>query len=78
MRRVKHGGGDGDASGAVCPAAGEQLEMAATKVVALLVAGMLDGRYGPRGAEGVEEAGMELPVGLRDLRLRDGGRQRHP
>ena len=58
--------------GAVCPAAGEQPEVAAAEVVALLVAGMLNGCGRPHGPGGAEEAGMELLVGLRDLRLREG------
>ena len=78
MSGVKHGGGEGDASGAVCPATSEQQELAAAEVVALLVTGVLQGRGRPHGAEGAGEAGMEWAVGLRDLRLRDGGRQRHP
>ena len=73
MGRVKHGGGDGDAARAVCLTAGEKPERAAAEVVALLAAGVLDARSRPYGVEGAEEAGVELVVSLRDLRLRDWG-----
>ena len=78
MGRVKNGGGDGDAGRTACAAAGEQPQPAAAEVVALLLAGMLDAPGRPQGKNGAEQAGVELAIGLRDLRLRDWGQQRHP
>ena len=71
LGRVKHGGGDGYAGGAVGATAWEQLVQAAAELGAFLVAGVLDGCGWPHGAEDAEEVGVELAAGLRHVHLRD-------